>query len=397
MGSLRVADAVGAAVDRDWTGDNAYYLRLSNIFRAELSLTMASSEFSAGYGLRLVPDTVNLKPAPFHTAELRYAYATPRLVFALTQSAGIGEQTFLGAWRAGPLTGFAPAQDPRVQAPPASMLATPGTIDSTLLPGAKTLSSVMLRSAAALNYRWERHLRSDFSFGYQMYGGLGREAQRYLNLQQSFDGSATLSYGLSVRMNLVSSLVAARGWNSRDEKYVLVTLSETWQYQWSATTYVDAGVGISSRIMEPPNQQATLTTTPVAAVGLAHTLGGGDMMGSLRFTLTYAPLVDAVTGKVYNRLVGLASAGAAQGKLREGVSFGMSQSFPIDDPGAVTFWNASGYLTYQLTDWLVASASIQFAKQDFVTAGLSTAITAPSGVTWGAYGGLAAALPTVRL
>jgi len=392
-----MADAAGAAVDRTLIADGSpYYLRISNLFRADLGLTFANSELAASYSLSLVPDLLTLKVAPFHVGDLRYSYTASRFVFSLTQTLGAGERIFLGAGRASPLVGLAPVQDPRPTAPAPPALATPGSIDSGVLPGARMLPSVASRSTAAVSYRWERRLSSAFVVGYQMYGGLGRDAQRYLALQRVVDAGASVAYGMSARVDLVSGLVFARGWNSSDNKYALLTLSESWLYKWTSTTSLDLGAGISSRETESSDEPTRLTTTPVAAIGLTQALTGRDTTGSLRLGVTYAPLVDSVTGQIANRLAVLGSATAAHGDLHAGVGAGLSQAIPASDPGAVTSLTANVYAGYQISSWLGASLSAYVARQTIVTTGLPAATLLPSGVTWGVYGGLYAVSPTLR-
>ena len=397
VGTLRLADSAGVAFDRGLVRDDrAYYLRFSNVFRADLGLQFSASELGASYGLRLTPDPLSLEVSPFHTGELRYVYATPRFVLSITETGGIGEQTFLGAARVSPISTLAPAPAPGFPAPSTPTLATSSAIDSSLLPGALTLSLISSRTAAAASYRWERRLGSVLSAGYQVYGGLGRDAQRYLALQHTVDGSISVDYGISARTSLVSALVAAHGWSSSDVRYTLFTLSESVQYKWSATTNADAGVGISSRASEVPDDATRIVTTPVAAVGVTHHLGGRDLSGSLRFQLTYAPVVDALTARIQNRLVALGSAGMTQGDLRAGVSLTASQAIPTDAPGAVSSVTAGAYGGYQLNSWLGATLHAQVTRQELQTTGLPAGSITPSGVVWGVYAGLYAVSPTWR-
>ena len=396
VGAFRVADAVGGAVDRSWLNRDAYYLRLSNTFRADAGITFASSELAAGYTLRLVPDPQTLEVAPFHIADLRYSYTTPRFSLSLTETLGIGDQTFLGSGRASPLAGVTPAQDAKAGAPAPPALATPGSIDSSLLPGARTLPSIAARSAAGFRYLATRRLSLAVAAGYQLYGGLDRDAQRYLALQHSLDGAISIAYGVSSRLAWVSALVASRGWNSSDAQFVLLTVSESCQYRWTATTQLDAGVGISVRDSALGGAASTLESTPVGSIGVTHTIRGRERTGALRFAATYAPLVDAVTGRVQNRLTASATASITQGDLHGGVGAGLSQVLPTDEPGAVGILSANTFGAYQITEWLGASLSAQIARQDSATAGSAATTNIPSGFTWGVYMGLYAVSPMLR-
>ena len=364
VGTLRLADSAGVAFDRGLVRDDrAYYLRFSNVFRADLGLQFSASELGASYGLRLTPDPLSLEVSPFHTGELRYVYATPRFVLSITETGGIGEQTFLGAARVSPISTLAPAPAPGFPAPSTPTLATSSAIDSSLLTGPPKLSLI---------------------------------SSRYLALQHTVDGSISVDSGISARTSLVSALVAAHGWSSSDVRYTLFTLSESVQYKWSATTNADAGVGISSRASEVPDDATRIVTTPVAAVGVTHHLGGRDLSGSLRFQLTYAPVVDALTARIQNRLVALGSAGMTQGDLRAGVSLTASQAIPTDAPGAVSSVTAGAYGGYQLNSWLGATLHAQVTRQELQTTGLPAGSITPSGVVWGVYAGLYAVSPTWR-
>lgn len=397
VGTLRLADAAGAVLDHGLVDDDAYYLRLSNIFRADFTLRFASSEFAAAYTLRIVPDATTLTVAPFHTVDLRYAYITPRLVVALGQSAGIGDQVFLGGGRVTPQAAL--GTDPMPATPPLSAptLATAGALDTNVLPASTTLPVLTLRSSAGVGYRWERRLRSVVSAGYQLYGGMDHAAQAYLPLQRSLDGTAAVDYLLTPRINLVTALVGARTWLTTDQRYLVLTLSESVMYTWTRTTKLDAGAGISSQLTESPQGADTLAITPVASLGISHTLGGRDLSGSLRLSLTYAPLVDSVSGNIQDRLSVIGTASASQGDLRAGVSVGFFQTIPPDEPGAYTSVSGMVFGGYQFSDWLGMSVSAQAVRQKTEdSSSLPATRIAPSGFTWGLYAGLYAVSPNIR-
>jgi hypothetical protein len=396
VGSLRLADAVGAYVDRTLADEDAYYLRVSNIFRAEMSLNFSHSEIDATYSFRLMPDQVSDTVAAFHTGDLRYTYAAPRFVFALTNSLGIGEQTFNGSTRQGALSAVAPPQAPGMPAPATPLLAASGTLDSSLLPRARTLPAVAERAIATMTYRLERRVSLAMYAGYLIYGGLGSEAQQLLALQQTADGNVTVSYGVNARLVLLSSLVAAHGWNTLEDRYSLFTLSETCQLAWTRATSLDVGVGVSTREVEGPAQPATLATTPVAAVGVTHELRGRDVSGVLRASVTYTPLVDVVSGRIQNRLVATGTASVVKGDLRAGVSVNASQSVPTDVPDAATTLSANSFVGLQLTSWLGATMGGQVTRQLFASSDSATLMRLPSGTAWGVYCGLYGVSPAWR-
>jgi hypothetical protein len=392
VGSLRVADAVGLAVDRGIIDDGVYF-RLSNTFYAALGVRFSSSELTAGYAFRLVPDPASQTVAPFHIADLRYAYTTPRWSLLLSESVGVGKQVFLGTGRASPLVGITsgPAQS---QAGPT--LAVPSTVESSFVPGALTLPVVIQRADASLGYRLDRNWSSSLALGYSIFGGLTRDAQRDLALLHTLTANATAEYRLSSRTDLDTSLQLARGWNSRDERYALLVLSETWQYEWTKRTKLDVGAGLSVREVEEPMGPIVIVTTPVGALGIQHTLRARDLTGVLRFTVTYLPLVDAITARLQNRLTALASATLNYDDLYAGVGVALSQSVPTNDPTSVRYVNANVFSGYRFNTWLGASLSAQVTRQWFGVSGDDRAGFAASGITWGIYGGLDATYSVQR-
>lgn len=397
VGNFRLADAAGAYVDRAIGDDpNTYYLRLGNSLRADLSIEFFASEIAVAYGLRLMPDQNNYTTAPFHTAELRYTYATPRFSFNTNNFIGIGEQTFTGVQRISAPGTLTPPADPSVIAPTTPTLATPGTIDSSVLPGARTLLGISARVGAGLGYRLDRRLKLTLAAGYGIYGGLGREAQKYLALQHSIDTSVSLGYALGPRFTLATGLMGTRGWNSTDQDFWLFTLSETALYKAAPHTDLDLGVGVSSRATDTPVEGARIVNTPVGAAGITHTLRGRDATGSLRASVTYAPMVDAVSARILNRFLGTGSASIATGDVRAGLIASFSQATPTDDPDASTVVSGSIFGGYQFTSWLGATLGAAVARQHFTAARTATFTPALSGVSWSVFAGLFAVSPTWR-
>jgi hypothetical protein len=395
VGSLRLADAVGASIDRSLV-DGAYYARVGNLLRADFALDMGPSQLDAGYGLRIYPNYYTSEIEPFHTANLRYTYTAPRLSLSLSETGGIGKQSFLGAGRASPLVGLSPVGD--TNAPPTATpsLATPAAIDSSTVPGAQSLDFVSLRTAANGTYRLGHELTWNLIVGYQLSGGLTREARRYVTLQHVLDGSLSLGYAPSSRTSFVSALLVAHGWNSRNDDYGLLTLSESWQYKWTPATSTDLGLGLSSRIAQGANDATVIVTTPVGSAGITHVLRARDTTGTLRLSVTYTPLVDVATGRIQNRLNATASAGVSHGDVAAGINGTLWKVIPSSDPGASSGMGGGVYASYQIISWLGASLSAQVTKQAYVTTGLGNATPLPSGVAWGVYGGLYAVSPTWR-
>lgn len=394
VGTLRVADAVGASVDRSLLDYN-YYFRVSNTFRADAGLRFAHSDLNVAYGLRLMPNTTTLRVEPFHTAEMRYIYTTPRFVLSLSETGGIGKQSFLGIGRASPLAGLAPVQDSNTTATTSTpALATPSPIDASLLPGVQSLPVVSSRTAASATYRWDRTLSSTFTLGYQIAGGLTERAKRYLSLQQLLDAGASLDYALDARNNLVSALVFARGTSSRNDDYVLTTVSESWLYKATLRTTLDIGGGVSGRSVNQQDGSTLLAVTPVGNAGIAHILQGRDRTGVLRFAVRFAPLVDTLTARIQNRFSAQGSATMNQGDWSTGVTAGLARTIPSNEPGALNALTASVFGSYQIVSWLGASLSAQVTRQEIVTTGLTGATAVPSGVAWGVYGGLYGVSPT---
>jgi hypothetical protein len=391
-----VSDAVGGYVDRTFQDQGAYYLRLSNVARAELGFAWNHSEIAAAYSFRLIPDTATESVAPFHAADLRYAYATPRFIFLLSDSFGIGDQVFDGVPRLSALNALAPPAANNIAGPTTPVLATPATIDNTVLPSRQTLPFVTDRAIAAVSYRIDRRLQLTTQAGYLIYGGLDRDARRYLTLQQIADGSVSVAYAASSRVTLLTSLLGAHGWNSLHDDYVILTVSETLNYRWTRATNVSAGLGVSSSVTDSPARQAKLGNTPVGSLGVAHTLRARDVIGTLSATLAYVPLVDAISGRVQNRLLGTGVASVASGNVRAGINLGMSQVVPTDDPDAVTVLSASLFSGYQFLPWLGASLGAQVTRQHFTSTQLALALPTASGVAWGVYAGLFAVSPTWR-
>jgi hypothetical protein len=396
VGSLRLADAVGAYVDRTLAVETAYYLRVSNTFRAELGLTFSRSELAATYSFRLMPDPVSDTVAPFHTLDLRYAYFTPRMFFSLTNSLGVGDQTFNGVRPGGALGAVVPPQAPNMPGPASPPLAASGTLDSSFLPAARTLPAISERAFATLNYRLERRVSLAIYAGYLTYGGLGGQAQQLLALQHTADGSLSIGYTVNARLTLLSSLTVSHGWNTLDEVYSLFIFAETFQFAWTRTTNLDVGVGFSSREEANMTQPDTLTTMPVGVLGVSHVFRGREVNTSLRASVSYLPLVDAVSGQIQNRLVAAGSASVTKGDVRAGVGVGASQVVPTDAPDAATTLSANTYVGWQFSSWLGASLGAQITRQTFASTDPTMMMRLPSGVSWGVYAGLYTVSPTWR-
>jgi hypothetical protein len=403
VGSFRLSDSAGAYIDRAIGEQGPYYLRIGNALRVDVGVEFYSSELLASYGLRLMPDQNDHTIAPFHTGELRYTYASPRFTFSSLNFIGIGQQTFTGTQRISSPGALAPQREPGVTAPTTPTLATPGTIDATVVPGgSRTLDAVSARAGASVNYRFERRLRMTAVASYGLFGGLGHESQQYLTLQHSIDASLALAYDLTPRFMLISALMGTRGWNPTDptspaqQDFWLFTLSETGLYSWSRDTSMDLGVGVSSRATDTPAEGGVIVNTPVGSAGITHTLRARAATGSLRASVTYAPMVDAVTARLQNHFIGTGTATIATDEVRAGVNASISQVVPTDDPQASTVLSGSVFGGFQFTTWLGASLGVAVTKQHFTSTRTEAMTPTASGVTWSVFAGLFAVSPTWR-
>jgi hypothetical protein len=394
VGTLRIADALGLAIDRGIVDDGVYF-RVTNTFYASVGIRFASSELSVGYTLRLGPDPQTLGVAQFHIAELRYAYTARRLSFTASETFGLGEQVFLGVGRASPLAGVMREQD-AAAAPVGPTLAVTAPLDTRLLPAAQVLPIVIQRADAGLSYRIDRQWTTTFALGYSTYGGLTREAQQDFALIHTLIGSATAASKLDARNDLTTGLQLAHGWNARQESFAYAVLSETWQHRLSKQTKLELGAGLSVRETDQPVGPRVIVTTPVGTVGLEHTMRARDLTGALRFGLAFVPMVDVVSARLQNRFTATATATLGYDDLYAGAGFALSQAVPTDDPYAVRYIHGNVFSGYRLTPWLGASLSAVVTRQWLGSTVSGPSAYTASGLTWGVYGGLDATFSVQR-
>jgi hypothetical protein len=299
-----------------------------------------------------------------HSARASSTFRWPRTSLRLSQSGSYGERNFQVAALSAPETGpdtAAPEPTPADPNAPAQPPTTPPTTTpTTVVPDAlrtnlQTLSYVSSRSQADLSYALSRRWTFGILGGYEVQGGLGREARGFYPLQRGPLGQLRLTFRSSPIDSLTSEVqgqyVDSKGGQiSGDRQAVLAIADERWVHEFSVNARSDLSAGIGYTRFKPEGGKTDNDLHPFANAGLQHRLYKADFALEAEYAVRLSPVIDRNTGAVDRRFQWLTQLTWTRDQLSFLLNLVGVESLERDTVLSLTSYTGSFAMRYELTN-----------------------------------------------
>src|SRR6202000_1594983 len=113
--------------------------------------------------------------------------------------------------------------------------------------------------------------------------------------------------------------------------------------------------GVNNQHTRAPDDSKVDAWLPVGAAGITHNLGSRRTHGTLQLTVSYAPTVNTVLGKLQNRVLATGSASVERGPARLTAALAFAESLPVDDPDESRYASAGLLGRYAVSSWLAVT------------------------------------------
>jgi hypothetical protein len=312
------------------------------------------------------PEPLELQnPVSALSAALSYAYTVARFELTLSQSVGVSKQSLAGLALVAPLDASgAPAPTLGADATAAELIRS------------DRVQTFNETTSAGLQYQWTRRLRSPFQLSYAIAGGLGDRAERLVPQIRTASGSAGLTYVISPRDDITTTVVLTQSEVSRGEdasgqdvagtNHWIVGLTEAWVRRWNAdvNSTISVGVTASSSGTDGVEEREESIDPNLAANLFATLYSRRQTTLSAALGATLAPNINGLTGELQTQLGTFAGLGLTVEDTSVNAEATMGQTLPPDDPGAARVITAGAGMSQRVLEFLTLGAQYRSIWQD---------------------------------